>query len=774
MKVRKRNGSYQDVIPEKIFNSVQRVCENLDGVDFWKVSTKTVGGLYDGVTTEELDRLSIRTAVGLIKEEPIYSKVAAKLLANFIRKEVELQEIYSFSQSIQVGHDHGLIADETYEFIMKNKRKLNTAIDVEKDNLFEFYGMDVVYSRYLAKHPETRKVIETPQYWLMRVAAGLSENVNECIEFYKLISSLEYLTSTPTLFNSGTKHSQMSSCYLLDSPDDDLANIYKNYSDIALLSKFAGGIGVSYSRVRGAGSHIKGTNGKSNGVIPFLHTLDSSVAAVNQGGKRKGAACVYLETWHPDIMDFLALRDPGGEKERRAHNINLANWIPDLFMKRLQKQAELKKQGSSETVMWSLIDPKVAPDLVDIYGEEFEKRYEELEEQGLYKTQVPVNQLWERMLRTLAQSGNGWMCWKDASNSRCNSAVDGNVVHLSNLCTEILEPNYHDKEISVCNLGSLNLSKYVKNNEVDIQKIRKNVKLAVKFLDKVIDKNFYPVPESKASNDKWRPIGLGIMGLHEMLMKLRIPFESDEAVAISAQIQEEIYYTALKTSCELAKQNGPHKGFEHTYAAKGLLQFDLAGHPKDEKRWNELKEQIKEHGLRNSLLIAIAPTATIAGICGTTECIEPLRENLFKRETLSGEYVEINRQLVQDLKELNLWNDATRAQIIKDGGSVQNLPISDDMKKLYKTVWEMSMKWLINHAAARGLYIDQSQSLNLFQQKPDLGKMSSMYMYAWTKGIKTTYYLRSLQKTFINHVTTGDNTPKVEAQKEEEICESCT
>jgi ribonucleoside-diphosphate reductase alpha chain len=412
MKVTKSNGSLEPVNLDKIVNSVTRVCDGLVDFDPTKIAIKTIGGLYDGVTTRELSLLSIQTAVGFIKEDPVYSRGAARLQVEFINKEVANQEIHSFSQSIQVGFDQGLISPEAYKLVMDNKRKLNAAVKTERDDYFEYFGVRTLYDRYLLKHPTSRAVIETPQYFLMRVAVGLADNAQDVVEFYNLVSSLEYMTSTPTLFNSATNHSQMSSCYLLDSSMDDLKDIYKRYQDIALMSKFAGGIGVSASRIRSSGSLIKGTNGKSNGIVPWLHTLSGSVAAVNQGGKRKGAACVYLETHHPDIMDFLELRDNVGEKEKRAYNLNIANWIPDLFMQRV-------KEGG----VWSMFDPAIAPELTDLFGDAYNARYLELEAEGKFSVQAPAAKIYGRMMRTLAETGNGWMCWKDASNKRCNSAV---------------------------------------------------------------------------------------------------------------------------------------------------------------------------------------------------------------------------------------------------------------------------------------------------------------------------------------------------------------
>lgn len=803
MKVRKRSGALEEVNLEKITRALSFVCDGLEEVDTYKIATKTVGGLYDGVPTTELDLLSIQTAVGFIAESPEYSRVAARLLSRYIDKEVSGQDVESFSQSVDACFTAGLIDKTVQDFVQSNKRKLNHAVKPERNDLFEYYGIRTVYDRYLLKHPTRRLVLETPQYFLMRVSCGLAESVDEAVELYNLLSSLEYMTSTPTLFNSGTKHSQMSSCYLLDSPLDDLDDIEKRHADIAKLSKWAGGIGLNYSRVRGSGALIKGTNGKSNGIIPFLHSLSSNVAAVNQGGKRKGSACVYLETWHPDIMEFLELRDNTGDREKRAYNLNLANWIPDLFMKRV------KADG-----VWSLFDPSRHPQLLDLFGEAFEQEYTALEERKEYTAQLPARKVYARMMRTLAETGNGWMTWKDTSNQRCNSAVNGHLVRNSNLCTEIIEPTFAGKrmrvkrdaflpehadnarvvgydpmtdeleilesgEIAVCNLGSINLAKYVTaDGKVDYKKLRKNVAVAVKFLDRVIDKNFYPVPEAQNSNRHWRPVGLGLMGWQDMLFQLKLPFESQMAHELAGKIQEEIYYVALKTSCELAKKYGAHKDFEHTHAAQGRLQFDLAGGAdalNADKKWIDLKEEIKQHGLRNSLLIAVAPTATISGICGAYECTEPQISNLFKRETLSGEFITINKYLVADLKSLGLWNADIMNQIKAANGSIQSIAaIPDNIKNVYKTVWEVKQRALIDLAVARGRFIDQAASLNLFMTTPEIEKLSAMYMYAWENGIKTTYYLRSKAATNINKLASTENSAvsavKVEA---DEVCESC-
>ena len=1152
MRVKKRNGELEEVDVNKIVRAVSRCAQGLKQVDTLRVATKTIGGLYEGATTKELDKLSINTAASLIAEEPEYSRLAARLLATYIEKEVRNQEIHSFSQSISTGFKAGLINERAAELVAENSRKLNDNIQSDRNRLFEYFGLQTVYDRYLLKEPESRLVIETPPYFFMRVACGLARNVTEAIEYYNLFSTLDYIPSTPTLFNSGAKREQLSSCFLLDSPHDNLESIYKKYADIAMLSKYAGGIGLAYHRIRSSGSLIRGTNGLSNGIVPWLKTLDSSVAAVNQcfapetivftandvkeirdvevgdlvlgqrgeyrqvlekfeypqkdsmveinvkhsikplrvtaghpfwaikgiaeeqaiertlsqiergvfkadwieagklekgdyaaqviprevvpvenfgeedarmygillgdghlstksnewgvsgnpnndthlefvrqylttreihfwetgredenyrqirwafthglardartgryvaesgiptmpfsradiydqngckhisrkfshlppaqtkaliqglletdggvsrgkeiyftntslplteglryqllrlkipcagqyrerenvhtgkradgteiqfrgvsktcdlripavekiaksvdcqpvgkrnwfvwqnciwtrvrsnreieplpivydlkvegdetymtsaalvhnGGKRKGACCVYLESWHADIELFLELRDNTGDEARRTHNLNLANWIPDLFMRRVEADGD-----------WSLFDPKIVPNLTDLYGAEFEKAYAEAEEKNLFVKQVKARDLYSRMMKTLAQTGNGWMTFKDASNRKSNQTkTAGNVIHLSNLCTEILEVSSND-ETAVCNLGSLNLAKSVADGAFDFEKLARNVRLAIRQLDHVIDINFYTIPQAAASNSKWRPIGLGIMGLQDVFFQLRLPFDSEEALKLSTKIQEEIYFHALTASCVLAEKLGRHENFDETRAADKILQFDLwNAPPEDTARWNDLREKIKTHGLRNSLMIAIAPTATIASIVGSYESIEPQISNLFKRETLSGDFLQINRYLVNDLKELGLWTEEVRTKIKLGEGSIENISeIPEATRNLYRTSWELPMKSLIEMAAARGAFIDQSQSLNLFMESPNIGKLSSMYMYAWKKGLKTTYYLRSRPATSINKTTvsTADKADYKDAEivacslENPESCEAC-
>jgi ribonucleoside-diphosphate reductase alpha chain len=773
MHVIKRDGSREEVKIEKILHAVNRACRGIPNVEALDIAKRTISGLHDGSTTEELDNLSIATAVMLMAEEPNYSKVAARMLSESVRKEVGRD--MAFRDYLKRASEHGALSDRVLGLATEDYQTIEYAIRHERDDLFEYFGLKTLVDRYLLRHPETRKVIERPQWMLMRVALGLSENVGEAIEFYDIISQFLYMPSTPTLFNSGTRHPQMSSCYLLTIAQDSLQGIYKTITDCAHLSKWSGGLGVDWTPVRASGALIKGTNGLSNGIIPFLKVFDSSVHAVNQGGKRKGAAAVYLEPWHADIETFLELRNNTGAEERRTHNLNLALWIPDLFMRRVESDSD-----------WSLFSPEMAPALLKTFGPEFDKAYENYEREGKALKKVSARQLYSRMMQTLAETGNGWICFKDKANLRCSqTARPGTIVRSSNLCTEILEVT-SSEETAVCNLGSINLSAYVNQCKFDFERLGQVVERAVTFLDRVVDINFYPTNEASSSNKKWRPVGLGIMGLQDCFFKMGYVFDSPEAKKLSDHISETIYYHALKTSSKIAKQKGSFPAFKDSRYASGELQVQLAQPnqpfmPELHHDWDALARDIQRDGLRNSLLIAVAPTATIASIVGSYESIEPQISTFFKRETLSGEFLNINRYLIDDLKQMGLWTPQMRAKIIESEGSVQNIEaIPLEIRAKYKTVWEVSQKTLIDMAASRSAFIDQSQSLNLFLEEPNIGKLSSMYMYAWKQGIKTTYYLRSRAKTKIKKTTV--ETPKAVTAEEAvacslenpETCEACT
>lgn len=1092
VRVLKRDGSSVLLDSDQIRQDILRCCVGFPDVDGDLIARKVVSGIHAGTTTRDIDLLSVQTAAALIAEDPQYAKVAARLMSLYIGKEVRNQGIVDFTSSIRVSFEQGFINDRMWSFVMSAQDLLNSAIDHSRDGEFEYFGIKTVYDRYLLKNPKTRLVNETPQYFFMRVACALSQNYTEAVNLYNTLSRLDYLPGSPTLFNAGTRREQMSSCYLLDSPQDDLESIYDKYKDVALLSKFAGGIGLAYHRVRSKGSLIHGTNGYSNGVVPWLKTLDSSVASVNQGGKRKGACAVYLETWHADIESFLELRDNTGDEARRTHNLNLANWIPDIFMQRV------KEDGS-----WSLFDPKDVPDFPDLYGEAFDLAYVKAERDGLAQKTIKARDLYTRMLRTLAQTGNGWMAFKDKSNKACNQTGEkGNVVHLSNLCvapetmvltrqgheeianlcdqkvdiwngqewssvtvrktgtdvelvrvllsngvtidctpehkfavedgriysskwkmtpaedlqpgtrlakfdfptpepdsvfsrehyahgffcgdgtyeasgrlrtslygikkdlTEVLdlegnakpdnsgrvniryavnrlppkfqvphqatvgeklswfaglldsdgclalnggneslqiasinpeflqgvrlmlitlgvdakislmredgetilpnglggsafyptqtiyrllissvdtfrlytaglrtrrlalsgnkpqrdarqftcvvsvtregrfsdtycftEPKRHlgtfngvvtgqcteilevtsQAESAVCNLASVNLARHVKEGGVDFDKLASTVSMAVTHLDRVIDLNFYPVASTARSNEKWRPVGLGIMGLQDVFFQMGLPFDSKEARGLSQAISERIYFHALTTSCDLAEAHGSHSNFKDTRAAKGELQFDAWGITPTLPGWGALRTRIQKVGLRNSLLIAIAPTATIASIAGCYECIEPQVSNLFKRETLSGDFLQVNRYLAESLKRLGLWNGSTRSKLKMSEGSIQGVEgLPEHLKLVYRTVWEIPQKSLIDMAADRGVFIDQGQSLNLFLEDPKMGQLSSMYMYAWEKGLKTTYYLRSRPATKIAKTTVEVANPEPVREYSEEEAVVCS
>ncbi|CND45376.1 ribonucleoside-diphosphate reductase class II [Mycobacterium tuberculosis] len=728
---------------------VEAACDGVPDVEPGRVLAAVRSG--NGLDPAALRDLAIGEAAALVPAEPGYSRVAARLLGARIRDEAASAGVVTFAESVAAAHRAGLLADAPAAFVAAHATALDALVDDAADDRFEYFGLRTLYDRYLLRHPRSRIVLERPQHFLLRVACGLADTVDEAAELYGLLSTLRYLPSSPTLFNAAARRPQLSSCFLLDSPRDELESIYDRYGQVARLSKYAGGIGISWTKVRSRGSLIRGTNGHANGIVPWLRTLDASVAAVNQGGRRKGAACVYLEPWHADVEEFLELRDNTGEDARRTHNLNLANWIPDEFMRRVEDDAT-----------WSLFDPKEVPELADLWGADFDAAYRAAERDGRFVRQVPARKLYGRMMRTLAETGNGWMTFKDAANRACNQTAEpGQTVHLSNLCTEILEVT-SDGEAAVCNLGSVNLAAHVTPDGVDWERLRATVRTAVRFLDRTIDRGFYPTPEAEKANRKWRPVGLGVMGLADVFFTLRLPFDSDGARALSTRIAEEIALAAYGASADLAAVHGPLPAYGMTRTARGRLHIDHFpdAAPARPAEWEALRARVAETGLRNSLLIAIAPTATIASIAGCCECVEPQVSNLFKRETLSGEFLQINGYLVDDLKSLGRWTPDVREAVKKANGSVQGLTdLPDEMRTLYRTAWELPQKALIDLAAARTPYIDQSQSLNLFMETPTIGKLSSMYAYAWRAGLKTTYYLRSRPATRIAQTTVASAAP---------------
>jgi ribonucleoside-diphosphate reductase alpha chain len=739
-----------------LLHTLVELCEDLPDTDPGRVAAAALRGRSGAADEAELRALAAEAAAGLISEDPAYSRLAARLLARAVTEEAASQGAVSFTASVAVGHREGLLADRTAGFVVRHGARLDALVEQAlaegADDRFGYFGLRTVHSRYLLRHPRTRKVVETPQHFLLRVAAGLAADdsaaaVDEVAALYRLMSALEYLPSSPTLFNSGTRHPQMSSCYLLDSPRDELDSIYERYHQVARLSKHAGGIGLPFSRIRSRGALIRGTNGHSNGIVPFLKTLDASVAAVNQGGRRKGAAAVYLETWHADVEEFLELRDNTGEDARRTHNLNLAHWVPDEFMRRVEADAP-----------WSLFSPSDVPELTDLWGARFDAAYRAAEAAGLARRTLPARELYGRMMRTLAQTGNGWMTFKDAGNRTANqTALPGRTVHSSNLCTEILEVT-DDSETAVCNLGSVNLGAFVTaGGGIDWARLDATVRTAVTFLDRVVDVNYYPTEQAGRSNSRWRPVGLGVMGLQDVFFAMRLPFDSAEARALSTELAERVMLAAYETSCDLAERHGPLPAWEETRTAAGVLHPDHYGvdfaWP---ERWAALRERIAAHGMRNALLLAIAPTATIASIAGAYECVEPQVSNLFKRETLSGEFLQVNSYLVADLKRLGVWDAQTREALREANGSVAGFGwIPAEVRELYRTAWELPQRALIDMAAARTPFLDQSQSLNLFMETPTIGRLSSMYAYAWKRGLKTTYYLRSRPATRIARAAQG-------------------
>ena len=707
---------------------------------------------------------AVREAAALVVAEPAYSTVAARLLAGVIAGEVRAG---TFAASVAEAHAEGLLNDGTAAFVAANAAELDALVDHDADDRFTYFGLRTVYDRYLLRHPATRRVLERPQYFFLRVACGLAETVAEAAELYGLMARLAYLPSSPTLFNSGAARPQLSSCFLLDSPRDELEAIYERYGQVARLSKYAGGIGISWSRIRSRGSLIRGTNGHSNGIVPWLRTLDASVAAVNQGGRRKGAACVYLEPWHADVEEFLELRDNTGEDARRTHNLNLANWIPDEFMRRVEADAA-----------WSLFDPKQVPELVDLWGEEFDAAYRRAEAEGRFVRQVPARQLYgrddahpraDRQRLDDVQGRREPRLQPDRRARQRRAPVE--PVHRDPRGDQRRRDRGVQPRLDQPGAPTWPAATWTG------QRLRATARTAVRFLDRTIDRGFYPTPEAEAANRRWRPVGLGVMGLADVFFRLRLPFDSPEALALSTRISEEIALAAYSESAALAEAAGPHPAYDRTRAARGVLHPDhwpdAEPHHRDE--WDALRARIARTGLRNSLLVAIAPTATIASIAGCYECVEPQVSNVFKRETLSGEFLQINTYLVADLKARGLWTPKVRDSIKRADGSVRDVAgLPGDVRSLYRTAWELPQKALIDLAAARTPYIDQAQSLNLFMETPTIGKLSSMYAYAWRSGLKTTYYLRSRPATRISQTTVAPAEDAVACSLENpESCEAC-
>ena len=786
-------GEKQKLDVERLLELVTDACAGLDEVDPQAILKEAMRNLYDGVSYEDLNTSLVISTRTLVEKEPNYTYATARLLMDKLRGEAlrylgiaqeatqqQMSQYYSpaLKAFIHKGVELELISSELLTFDLE---MLGQALLPERDNQFTYLGLQTLYDRYFLHTKGVR--IELPQVFFMRVAMGLAsaeKNKNEqAIEFYRLLSSFDYMSSTPTLFNSGTLRPQLSSCYLTTVPDD-LMGIYGAIQDNAMLSKWAGGLGNDWTPVRALGSYIKGTNGKSQGVVPFLKVANDTAVAVNQGGKRKGAVCAYLETWHMDIEEFLELRKNTGDDRRRTHDMNTANWVPDLFMKRV-----------FEDKHWTLFSPNDAPDLHDLYGKAFEARYEDYErraENGTLKLHKKVRalDLWRKMLGMLFETGHPWITFKDACNLRSPQQHAG-VVHSSNLCTEITLNTKSNEEIAVCNLGSVNLAQHIEDGKLNEGKLRETVRTAVRMLDNVIDINYYSVPAARTSNLRHRPVGLGIMGFQDALYQMRIPYSSDEAVEFADRSMELISYYAIEASSDLAGERGSYSSFEGSLWSKGILPIDsieLLAHNRGEQfieqdrsqtqDWNRLREKVKTQGMRNSNVMAIAPTATIANITGVSQSIEPTYQNLYVKSNLSGEFTVVNPYLVHDLKARDLWDIVMVNDLKYYEGSVQKIDrIPEDLKQLYATAFEVEPRWIVDAASRRQKWIDQAQSLNLYIAGANGKKLDFTYRMAWFRGLKTTYYLRALAATTTEKSTVGTgNLNAVSAKSESPTLEA--
>lgn len=742
MEVIKRSGRREGVSFDKITARVKKMCYGLDPnyIDHIEIARKVINGLYNGVTTSELDNLAAETAASLATEHPDYAVLAARIAVSNLHKNTEK----SFSKTMRALYDYidpktgdkaGLIAEKYIKIIEDNASELDSAIIYDRDYSFDYFGFKTLERSYLLRM--NGKVVERPQHLLMRAAVGIhGEDIESAIETYNLMSEKWFIHATPTLFNASTPKPQLSSCFLLSMTDDSISGIFETLSRCAKISQSAGGIGLSIHNIRAQGSYIKGTGGTSNGIIPMLRVYNDTARYVDQGGgKRKGAFAVYLEPWHADIFDFLDLKKNHGKEELRARDLFYAMWISDLFMKRVEQDGD-----------WSLFCPNEAPGLYDCYGDTFEKLYEDYEAQGLARKTVKARDLWAAIMESQIETGTPYILYKDAANEKSNQKNLG-TIRSSNLCTEILEYTSPD-EVAVCNLASISLVKFVDKEKgtYDFDKLYEVTRIVTRNLNKVIDVNYYPVQEAANSNFRHRPIGIGVQGLADAFISMRLPFDSPEAIQLNKDIFETIYFAALTESNSIAAVDGPYETFKGSPASKGILQFDMWGvKPSDRWDWKALKKKIKETGIRNSLLLAPMPTASTSQILGNNECFEPYTSNIYSRRTLSGEYVVVNKHLLTDLIEQGIWNKEMKERLMAANGSVQNIDnIPQKIKDLYKTVWEIKQRVIIDMAADRGAFICQSQSLNLFVENPNLAKLTSMHFYAWKQGLKTgMYYLRS-------------------------------
>lgn len=760
MYVVKRDGHKEPVMFDKITDRIKKLCYGLnDMVDAVKVAMRVIEGLYDGVTTSELDNLAAETAASMTVTHPDYAQLAARIAISNLHKNTNksfsetMSEMYHYVNP-RTNQAAPLISDEVYEVIKENAEFLNSHIIYNRDFNYDYFGFKTLERSYLLRI--NGKIVERPQHMLMRVSVGIHLNDMEAvIETYELMSKKFFTHATPTLFNAGTPKPQMSSCFLLTMKDDSIDGIYDTLKQTAKISQSAGGIGLAIHNVRATGSYIRGTNGTSNGIVPMLRVFNDTARYVDQGGgKRKGSFAIYLETWHADIFEFLDLKKNTGKEEMRARDLFFAMWTSDLFMKRVEEDST-----------WTLMCPNECPGLDEVYGEEFEALYISYEAQGKGRKTIRARELWEKILESQIETGTPYMLYKDAANRKSNQKNLG-TIRSSNLCTEIMEYTSPD-EIAVCNLASISLPMFVENGAFNHELLFNVTKRVTRNLNKVIDRNYYPVKEAENSNLRHRPVGLGVQGLADAFIMLRMPFTSDEAKKLNQEIFETLYFAAVTASMEMAKEEGPYSTFEGSPISKGEFQHNLWG-LKDEELsgrwdWASLRKEVMANGVRNSLLVAPMPTASTSQILGNNEAFEPYTSNIYTRRVLSGEFIVVNKHLLHDLVERGLWNETLKQEIMRHNGSVQNIAqIPADLKELYKTVWEMSMKDIIDMSRQRGYFIDQSQSLNLFMQDANYAKLTSMHFYAWKSGLKTgMYYLRT--KAAVDAIKFTLNNDKVAA-----------